>query len=157
MIKIPMTILGLKKLENDRNKLKSVDRPSVIKAISDARELGDLSENAEYHAAREQQGFIEGRIKELDDIISRCELIDPSKIINDHIIFGATVELLNLDTNAKKTYQIVGEFEADLEHNLISYTSPLGKALIGKMQGDIVDIETTAHTISWEILSVIYK
>ena len=157
MIKIPMTILGLKKLENDRNKLKSVDRPSVIKAISDARELGDLSENAEYHAAREQQGFIEGRIKELDDIISRCEVIDPSKIINDRIIFGATVELLNLDTNAKKTYQVVGEFEADLEHNLISYTSPLGKALIGKTQGDIVDIETTAHTISWEILSVIYK
>ncbi len=157
MIKIPMTVLGLKKLENDRNKLKSVDRPNVIKAISDARELGDLSENAEYHAAREQQAFIEGRIKELDDIISRCEVIDPSKIINSNIIFGATVELLNLDNDTKKTYQIVGEFEADLENSLISYTSPLGKALIGKTAGDVVDIETTQHTISWEILSVIYK
>lgn len=157
MTRLPITTKGLKQLEDERNKLKNIDRPNIIKAISEARELGDLSENAEYHAAREQQGFIEGKIKELDDVISRCEAIDPSTIINDKIIFGATVELINLDSSEKKTYQVVGEYEANIDFGLISYHSPLGKALIGKTQGDIVDINTAKSVISWEVLKVLYK
>ena len=144
-----MTLNGLNKLEEERKKLKSTDRPNIIKAIAEARELGDLSENAEYHAAREQQGFIQGRIQELDDIISRAEVIDTSSIKSETIIFGATVHLLNLDSDEKQVYQIVGEHEADLEKKLISYTSPLGKALIGKKINDIIDIETSKKIISW--------
>jgi transcription elongation factor GreA len=157
MTRIPITTKGLKQLEDERNKLKNIDRPSIIKAISEARELGDLSENAEYHAAREQQGFIEGKIKELDDVIARCEAIDTASIVNDKIIFGATVDLINLETDEKKTYQIVGEYEANIDLGLISYHSPLGKGLIGKTQGDIVDINTSKAVISWEVLKVLYK
>jgi transcription elongation factor GreA len=157
MTRIPITTKGLKQLEDERNKLKNIDRPSIIKAISEARELGDLSENAEYHAAREQQGFIEGKIKELDDVIARCEAIDTASIVNAKIIFGATVDLINLETDEKKTYQIVGEYEANIDLGLISYHSPLGKGLIGKTQGDIVDINTSKAVISWEVLKVLYK
>ena len=157
MHKIPLTINGLKQLEEERNKLKTIDRPNVIQAISAARELGDLSENAEYHAAREQQGFIEGRIKELDDIIARAEVIDPSSIKQNKIIFGATVTIQNLDNDAKKTYQIVGEYEGNLEKGLISYTSPVGNALIGKNIGDIIDIPNANTIKSWEVLKIEYK
>lgn len=157
MTRIPITTRGLKKLEDERNRLKNIDRPNIIKAISEARELGDLSENAEYHAAREQQGFIEGKIKELDDVIARCEAIDPSTIVNDKIIFGASVDIINLDTQEKKSYQVVSEYEANIDHGLISYHSPLGKALIGKTQGDIVEINTAKYIISWEILKISYK
>ncbi|MCL2566586.1 MAG: transcription elongation factor GreA [Alphaproteobacteria bacterium] len=157
MQKYPTTLKGLKSLEAERNKLKNEDRPNVIKAISSARDLGDLSENAEYHAAREQQAFIEARIKDLDDLISRAEVIDPQIITSDRVMFGATVLLEDLDEGNKRTYQIVGEFEANLEKGLISYTSPLGKSLIGKMKGDVIDNTTPKTTKSWEILEIIYK
>ncbi len=157
MQKHPITILGLKSLETERNKLKNEDRVNVIKAISSARELGDLSENAEYHAAREQQAFIEGRIKDLDDLISRANVIDPSVINSSKVMFGATVLLEDLDEGLQKTYQIVGEHEANLEKGLISYTSPLGKSLIGKNKGDVVDNTTPKTTKSWEILDIEYK
>ncbi len=157
MQKSPITRTGLKRLEDERNKLKSVDRPSIIQAISAARELGDLSENAEYHAAKEQQGFIEGRIAELDSIISSSEVIDPSTIKNDKIIFGATVTLLDLDEDLEKTYQIVGEKEADISLNLISYTSLIGRSLISKSVGDIVEVNTPKTTKEWEIIKIEYK
>ncbi|MDR0483710.1 MAG: transcription elongation factor GreA [Alphaproteobacteria bacterium] len=157
MQKHPITLNGLKSLEIERNKLKNEDRPNVIKAISSARELGDLSENAEYHAAREQQAFIEGRIKDLDDLISRSDVIDPLSITSDKVMFGATVILEDLDEGTKKTYQIVGEFEANLEKGLISYTSPLGRSLIGKSKGDVIDNATPKTTKSWEVLEILYK
>lgn len=157
MQKHPITTEGLKSLEAERNKLKNEDRVNVIKAISSARELGDLSENAEYHAAREQQAFIEGRIKDLDDLISRADVIDPSVITSNKVMFGATVLLEDLDEGLQKTYQIVGEHEANLERGLISYTSPLGKSLIGKNKGDVVDNATPKTTKSWEILDILYK
>ncbi|MDR2007425.1 MAG: transcription elongation factor GreA [Alphaproteobacteria bacterium] len=157
MQKYPITLTGLKSLELERNKLKNEDRPSVIKAISSARDLGDLSENAEYHAAREQQAFIEGRIKDLDDLISRADVIDPTNIVSEKVMFGATVILEDLDEGDKRTYQIVGEFEANLEKGLISYTSPLGKSLIGKSKGDVIDNTTPKTTKSWEILEIVYK
>jgi transcription elongation factor GreA len=155
--KFPITLIGLKKLEEERNKLKNIDRPNVIKAISAARELGDLSENAEYHAAREQQSFIEGRIQELEDVIARANIIDPKTIKNDKIVFSATVTLEDLNDGTKKTYQIVGEYEASLENNLISYTSPLGKALIGKTIGDVIDLTNPKGTKSWEVMNIEYK
>ncbi len=157
MQKIPITLKGLDKLENERTKLKNEDRPKVIQSIASARELGDLSENAEYHAAREQQGFIEGRIKELEAIISLSEAIDPTTIKNSNIVFGATVTIKDLDNDNEKTYQIVGEYEANLELNLISFNSPLGRALIGKEIGDIIDITTPKYSKSWEIIKIEYK
>ncbi len=157
MQKHPITIRGLKSLEEERNKLKNHDRPSVIKAISAARELGDLSENAEYHAAREQQAFIETRIKDLDDLISRAEVIDPAAIESSKIVFGATVKLKDLDNDSEKVFQIVGEHEASLEKGLISYTSPIGRSLIGRLKGDVVDTATPRVTKSWKILEVHYK
>lgn len=155
MEKIPLTKNGLKKLEAERNKLRDIDKPATIKAISDARELGDLSENAEYHAAREQQGLIEARITFLTNVISNAEVIDPKEIKSEEIIFGATVKLLSLDDNKEKVYQIVGEEEASLEEGLISFKSPLGHALIRKRSGDIIDLEDQHK--SWEILEVTYK
>lgn len=155
MEKIPLTKNGLKKLEAERNKLRDIDKPAIIKAISDARELGDLSENAEYHAAREQQGLIEARITFLTNVISNAEVIDPKEIKSEEIIFGATVKLLSLDDNKEKVYQIVGEEEASLEEGLISFKSPLGQALIRKRNGDIIDLEDQHK--SWEILEVTYK
>ncbi len=136
--------------------LKSVERPAIIRAISEAREHGDLSENAEYHSAREKQSFIEGRIKELEAVISLAEVIDVSKL-SGTIKFGATVTLIDEDTEEEKTYQIVGETEADIEANRLNIRSPLARALIGKDEGDSVDVATPGGKRSYEILTIRYS
>ncbi|MGC9368627.1 MAG: transcription elongation factor GreA [Paracoccaceae bacterium] len=155
MEKIPMTRAGHTALDAELKQLKSVERPAVIKAIAEAREHGDLSENAEYHAAREKQSFIEGRIKELEGLLSLAEVIDPSKL-SGSIKFGATVELVDEDTDEKKTYQIVGEAEADIEKGLLNIKSPLARALIGKEEGDSVEVRTPGGGKSYEVLSIKY-
>ena len=154
--KMPITAGGLGKLEQELRKLKHEDRPNVIEAISEARAHGDLSENAEYHAAREKQSFIEGRIKELEDKISRAEVIDISKLSGDTVKFGATVEIVDEDDNTV-TYQIVGVEEADLNQCRISVTSPLSKALIGKEVGDVVEVAAPGGSKSYEIEKVTYQ
>ena len=155
MEKIPMTRAGYTVLDDELKSLKSTDRPAVIKAIAEAREHGDLSENAEYHAAREKQSFVEGRIKELEGIISRAEVIDPSRLAGS-VKFGATVTLLDEDTEKERTYQIVGEAEADLERGLLNIRSPLARALIGKDEGDSVEVVTPGGEKSYEIISIRY-
>jgi transcription elongation factor GreA len=155
MEKIPMTRAGNTALDEELKVLKSVERPAVIRAIAEAREHGDLSENAEYHAAREKQSFIEGRIKELEAILSLAEVIDPSKL-SGTVKFGATVALVDEDTEEEKTYQIVGEPEADLEKGLLNIKSPLARALIGKDEGDTVEVKTPGGQRSYEILSIRY-
>lgn len=155
MEKIPMTPQGHKAAEAELKQLKSVDRPAVIKAIAEAREHGDLSENAEYHAAREQQSHIEGRIKELEGIIGLADVIDVSRL-SGAVKFGATVKLVDEDTEEERTYQIVGEPEANIEKNLINIRSPLARALIGKEEGDSVEVATPGGTRYYEILSVKY-
>ncbi len=155
MEKIPMTRAGNQLLDEELKRLKSVERPSVIQAIAEARELGDLSENAEYHSAREKQSFIEGRIKELEGILSLAEVIDPSKL-SGAIKFGVTVTLVDEDTDEEKTYQIVGEVEADLERGLLNIRSPLARALIGKDEGDSVEVQTPGGQRSYEVLSIRY-
>ena len=154
MDKIPMTPEGLKALEDELRKLKNEDRHAVIKAIAAAREHGDLSENAEYHAARERQGFIEGRIAELEDIISRAEPIDTSNLSGDVVRFGATVMVADEETDEESTYRIVGAHEADIGKGLISVTSPLAKALIGKTVGDSVDVVTPGGHKSYEVCEI---
>ncbi|PCD76099.1 transcription elongation factor GreA [Pseudothioclava arenosa] len=153
MEKIAMTRAGYEVLEQELKGLKSEERPAVIKAIAEAREHGDLSENAEYHAAREKQSFIEGRIKELESILSRAEVIDPARL-SGAIKFGATVTLVDEDTDEERTYQIVGEAEADLEKGLLNIKSPLARALIGKDEGDSVEVNTPGGAKSYEILAV---
>jgi len=150
--------MGLERLQEELKVLKNVERHAVIKAISEAREHGDLSENAEYHAARERQGFIEGRIKELEDKVARAEVIDVSKLSGTDIKFGATVTLMDDDTEEKTTYQIVGMDEADIKKGLLSIISPLARALIGKTVGDTCDITTPGkgHK-SYEVLGVKYQ
>lgn len=155
MEKIPMTRAGFDLLDEELRELRSVQRPAVIRAIAEAREHGDLSENAEYHAAREKQSFVEGRIKELEGLISRAEVIDPSRL-NGSIKFGATVTLLDENTDEERTYQIVGEAEADLERGLLNIRSPLARALIGKDEGDGVEVVTPGGQKSYEILSIRY-
>lgn len=155
MEKIPMTRAGHTALDEELKKLKSVERPAVIKAIAEAREHGDLSENAEYHAAREKQSFIEGRIKELEGILGLADVIDPAKL-SGSIKFGATVKLVDEDTDEERTYQIVGEPEADLEKGLLNLKSPLARALIGKEEGDSVEVRTPGGEKSYEILSIQY-
>ena len=155
MDKIPMTRGGADALERELNELKSKERPAIIRQIAEAREHGDLSENAEYHAAREKQGFIEGRIKELESILSRAEVIDPSKF-SGSIKFGATVDLIDEDTEEERSYQIVGEPEADIERGLLNIRSPLARALIGKDEGDSVDVTTPGGVRSYEIVRVRY-
>lgn len=150
-----MTPQGYKNAEAELKQLKSVDRPTVIRAIAEAREHGDLSENAEYHAAREQQSHIEGRIKELEGIISLADVIDVSKL-SGGVKFGATVAVVDEDTDEEKTYQIVGEPEANIEKNLINIRSPLARALIGKEEGDSIEVVTPGGTRYYEILSVKY-
>ncbi len=150
-----MTRAGNTALDEELKVLKSVERPAVIRAIAEAREHGDLSENAEYHAAREKQSFIEGRIKELEAILSLAEVIDPSKL-SGTVKFGATVTLVDEDTEEEKTYQIVGEPEADLEKGLLNIKSPLARALIGKDEGDTVEVKTPGGQRSYEILSIRY-
>ncbi len=155
MEKIPLTAKGFEKLDAELKQLKSVERPAVIRAIAEAREHGDLSENAEYHAAREQQSHIEGRIKELEAIIGLADVIDLSKL-SGSIKFGATVEIVDEDTDVEKTYQIVGEPEADIEAGLLNLKSPLARALIGKEEGDSIEVRTPGGVKSYEILSVKY-
>jgi transcription elongation factor GreA len=155
MEKIPMTRRGFDALDAELKQLKTVDRPAIIRDIAEAREHGDLSENAEYHAAREKQGFIEGRIKELEGLLSLAEVIDPSKL-SGAVKFGATVTIVDEDTDEEKTYQIVGETEADIENGLLNMRSPLARALIGKEEGDSVDVTTPGGTRSYEILSIRY-
>jgi transcription elongation factor GreA len=155
MEKILMTPAGHAALEQELKTLKSVERPAVIRAIAEAREHGDLSENAEYHAAREKQSFIEGRIAELEGMIGRAEVVDVSKL-SGAIKFGATVALVDEDTEEEKTYQIVGEAEADIERGLLNIRSPLARALIGKEGGDSVEVNTPGGVKSYEVLSVKY-
>lgn len=156
MEKIPMTRRGFDALDAELRQLKSADRPAVIRAIAEAREHGDLSENAEYHAAREKQSFIEGRIKELESILGRAEVIDPARMAGA-IKFGATVKLVDEDTDEEKTYQIVGETEADIEHGLLNIRSPLARALIGKEPGDSVEVRTPGGDRSYEVITVEYR
>ena len=155
MEKIPLTGSGFTALDSELRNLKSVERPSVIKAIAEAREHGDLSENAEYHAAREKQSFIEGRIKELESIISLAEVIDVQKLTGP-IKFGATVELIDEETEEKRVYQIVGEPEANIEKGLLNVKSPLARALIGKEDGDSVEVNTPGGSRSYEVISIKY-
>ena len=157
MDKFPMTPEGLARLEDELRRLKIDERPAVIRAIAAAREHGDLSENAEYHAARERQGFIEGRVAELEDIVSRAEVIDASKLSGDVVRFGATVMLADLDTDEEVNYRIVGSHEADIAEGRISITSPLGRALIGKTIGDTVEVSTPRGFKAYEVVKVSYK
>lgn len=156
MEKIPLTRAGFDKLEAELKHLKSVERTAIIQAISEAREHGDLSENAEYHSAKEKQSFIEGRIKELEGVISLAEVIDPTKL-SGSIKFGATVALVDEDTNEEKTYQIVGEYEADIEHGRLNIRSPLARALIGKTVGDQVEVRTPGGDRAYEILRIAFS
>ncbi|MGA2364497.1 MAG: transcription elongation factor GreA [Steroidobacteraceae bacterium] len=157
MKRSPMTLRGAELLRSELKRLKSEERPRVIKAISEARSHGDLSENAEYHAAREQQGFIEGRIMEIETRLAAAEIIDVSKLPpTGRVVFGSTVELEDQDQGAAVTYQIVGEDEADIRAGRVSVTSPIARALIGRMSGDVVDVSAPGRTRSYEIVSVKY-
>lgn len=156
MDKIPMTRPGLDELQKELSNLKMVERPAVIRAIAEAREHGDLSENAEYHAARERQSFIEGRIAELEDIVSRAEVIDPSTLSGDVVRFGATVTLADEETEEEKTYQIVGSHEADIGVGRLSVTSPMARSMIGKSLGDNFEVTTPGGTRYYEIVKVKY-
>ena len=155
MEKIPLTLQGHETLNEELKLLKSRERPQVIKAIAEAREHGDLSENAEYHAAREKQSFIEGRIKELEGIISLAEVIDPKKLTGS-VKFSATVTIVDEDTEEESTYQIVGEPEADIEKNKLNVRSPLARALIGKETGDSIEVKSPGGTRNYEIISIYY-
>lgn len=155
--KVPMTKLGFERLEEELKNLKSVERPAVVKAIAEAREHGDLSENAEYTAARERQSFIEGRIQELEHKISHAEVIDASKMTGTVVKFGANVTLIDDDSEEENTYQIVGEDEADIKAGLISITAPLARAMIGKDVGDTVEVNTPKGAKTYEITQVRYR
>ena len=153
--KVPMTVQGEQKLREELNQLKTVERPRIIQDIATAREHGDLKENAEYHAAREQQGFCEGRIKEIESKLSGCMVIDVTQIAHSgKVIFGTTVDIINLDTDDEVTYQIVGDDEADLKHKKISVNSPIARALIGKEEGEIVVVQTPNGPVEYEIAEV---
>jgi transcription elongation factor GreA len=154
--KFPMTAPGLQRLEDELRTLKSQERPAVIRSIAEARTHGDLSENAEYHAARERQSFIEGRIAELEEIISSVEIIDPSTLSGDQVKFGAHVRLIDEETEKESTYQIVGVHEADIKSARLSISSPLAKALIGKKVGETISVPAPGGDRSYEILSVSY-
>lgn len=157
MSKFPLTVKGAEKLREELKRLKGTDRPKVIEAIAEARAHGDLKENAEYHAAREQQSFIEGRIKEIEGKLSNAEIIDISQVnANGKVIFGATVLLSDENDGSEVTYQIVGEDEADIKSGLLNINSPIARGLIGKEEGDIVDIQTPGGVKSYEILEVKY-
>jgi len=157
MNRSPMTQSGANKLEEELKRLRSVERPRIIKAIAEARKLGDLKENAEYQAAREEQGFIEGRIKEIEHKLANAQIIDVTKLPNNgKVVFGATVVVLDLDTNEEIRYKIVGDDEADIKQNLISVHSPIARALIGKFEGDKVEFEAPGGRRCYEILEVLY-
>jgi transcription elongation factor GreA len=158
MKRYPMTLRGAELLRQELKRLKSEDRPRVIKAIAEARSHGDLSENAEYHAAREQQGFIEGRISEIEAKLSTAEVIDVTKLApGGKVVFGATVEIADEESGAKVTYQIVGEDEADIRQGRIAVTSPIARALVGKSEGDVVDVAAPGGTRSYEVVAVRYE
>ncbi len=157
MQNFPMTAKGFAKLTEELKHLKTIERPSIIKAIAEARALGDLSENAEYHSAREKQSFIEGRIIELEDKIARSEVIDISKLSGDVVKFGATVKLVDCDSEKESLYQIVGEYEADLDQGLLSISSPLSRALIGKKTDDAIEVVTPSGVREYQILEVTFK
>jgi len=157
MQKIPMTPEGFKKLESELDHLMKVERPKNVKDIAEARAHGDLSENAEYHAAKERQGFIGARIAELQAKLSRAEVIDPTSIKSEKVVFGATVNILDLESDEEKTYMIVGPDEGDVKNNRISVTSPMARALIGKNVGDEVRVKTPARTMEVEILSIRFE
>lgn len=152
--KIPMTADGLARLEDELRQLKNVARPEVIRAIAEAREHGDLSENAEYHAARDRQSFIEGRVSELEDKIARAEVIDVKKLSGKTVMFGATVTLIDEDSEEKLTYQIVGEDEADVKQGRLAVTAPISRAIIGKKVGDVVEVNTPKGEKAYEISRV---
>jgi len=157
MAQIPMTRNGLEALKKELQRLKSVDRPAIIEAIAEARAQGDLSENAEYESAKEKQGFIEGRIADIEAKISQAEVIDPSSLnAGGRCVFGATIEMEDLDTEQKSTYQIVGDDESNIKENKISINSPLAKALIGKEEGEVVEFESPGGIKSFDILRVLY-
>jgi transcription elongation factor GreA len=155
MMRTPMTLRGAEALRAELKRLKSEARPNVIKAIAEARGHGDLSENAEYHAAREQQGFIEGRIKEIEHKLASAEVIDPAQLTpNGRVVFGAVVELEDQADGARMTYQIVGEDEADIRQGRISVSSPIARAVVGKREADVVDVAAPGGTRSYEIVAV---
>jgi len=156
MEKIPLTKVGYTALEAELKNLKGVERPNIIAAISEARAQGDLSENAEYSAAKEKQSFIEGRIQDLEAVLSRAQVIDTSKVNSKVIRFGATVLVADEDDDSERTYQIVGDYEADIEKNKISLSSPLAKALIGKEEGDTAEFKAPSGLKSFDILEVKY-
>jgi transcription elongation factor GreA len=151
-----MTAPGKKKLEDELKQLKSIERPKVIQAIAEARAHGDLSENAEYDAAKERQSFIEGRIKELEDKIARAQVVDPREIRTDRIVFGATIELKDCETEESKTYQIVGVDESDIKLGRLSIESPVARQLLNKKEGDVVTIRVPKGEIEYEVISVKY-
>lgn len=154
---IPITVRGAERLRAELQRLKSVDRPAIIQAIKDAREKGDLSENAEYEAARERQGFIEGRIQELEGKLASLQIIDPASVdAGGRIVFGATVELEDLTAAERVKYQIVGDDEADIKAGMISVSSPIARALIGKMEGDVVEVVAPGGLREYEIVNVRY-
>ncbi len=157
MQKIPITPAGFEKMKTELAHLLKVARPENVQAIAEARAHGDLSENAEYHAAKEQQGFIEGRIQELQDKIARANVIDPSSINHDKVAFGATVTLMDIETDEEKIYTIVGSEEADAKNGKISIDSPVGKALIGKAEGDEVTIRVPAGTFEYEVVTISFE
>jgi transcription elongation factor GreA len=157
MQKEPMTPEGQQKLKDELENLLKVQRPDNVRAIAEARAHGDLSENAEYHAAKERQSFIEGRIRELQNKIARAQVIDPSKISHDKVAFGATVTVLDVDTNEEKIYKIVGVDEADIKAGKLSVHSPMAKSLIGKSEGDEVTVRAPARTIEYEILEIRFE
>ncbi|HEY9036511.1 MAG TPA: transcription elongation factor GreA [Pseudomonadales bacterium] len=155
MSKVPMTVTGEALLREELERLKSIERPRIIQAIAEARAHGDLKENAEYHAAREQQGFAEGRIQDIEGKLSHAQVIDVTKIpVTGKVVFGVTVDILKLETDETITYRIVGEDEADVRNNLLSFTSPMARALIGKEEGDIVVVNAPGGEIEYEIVGV---
>ena len=157
MKKTPMTVAGAEQLKVELHRLKTVERPRIIQAIAEARSHGDLSENAEYHAAKEQQGFVEGRIHELDVKLSTAQIIDPKTVnSNGRVVFGATLKLLDEHSDQEVTYQIVGDYEADIAHGKISISSPIARALIGKGQGDVVEVQVPGGLRNYEILDIRY-
>lgn len=157
MDKVPMTVEGFANLEAEIKHLKAVERPRIIKAIAEARSHGDLAENAEYHAAKEQQGITEARVADLEDKLSRADIIDVSKLKGDRVMFGATVTLLDEDTEEKVKYRIVGELEANVKQGKISITSPIARALLGKRKRDVVEVSTPGGGKSYEVIRVSFK
>ncbi len=158
MAAIPLTARGAERLQAELHRLKTVERPEVINAIAEARAQGDLSENAEYDAARERQGFIEGRIQELEGTLSNAQIINPADLdVSGQAVFGATVEIEDLESGERLTYQIVGDLEADIRANMISVSSPVARALIGKSEGDVVEVRAPADVREYEVCSVSYE